>query len=195
MGRRQCSFTVIAAIALGLGLAALPAVGQQILYDNGPDGNIGYYAVNFGAAVTNSLVLPTPATVSSVTLTLYDVDDRNAPQHLKWTVSTEPFGGTVKGSGFSDLVELENPYTTKFLFFAWKMSFAIPNLDLPAGTYYLQIQDVVTRWDTWAFWAQSGEGNSDAYYEAIGPNGAATIAPVPSETFSVSGEWMPERAE
>jgi hypothetical protein len=79
--------------------SAAPAVCQATLYDNGPDGNIGYYHVNFGSAVANSFVLTQPATVTGAILTLYSVDDRNQPQQLKWTITTEPFGGAVKGTG------------------------------------------------------------------------------------------------
>jgi hypothetical protein len=94
-----------------------------------------------------------------------------------------------------NLSSLEPPYLTTFLFFAWKEGFAVPSVNLPAGTYYLQIQDVVTRWDTWVFWAQSGDGNSQGLYAAIGPNGAGIVSVVPSETFSVLGEWLPQRAD
>ena len=175
--------------------SAAPAVCQATLYDNGPDGNIGYYHVNFGSAVANSFVLTQPATVTGAILTLYSVDDRNHPEHLKWTITTEPFGGAVEGTGFVNLSILEPPYLTTFLFFAWKEGFTIPSVNLPAGTYYLQIQDVVTRWDTYAFWAQSSGGNSQGLYEAIGQNGAGVVSVVPSETFSVLGEWRPQRAE
>ena len=176
-------------------LLCAPAFSQATLYDNGPDGDIGYYHANFGAAVSNSFVLTQPAAISGIILTLYSVDDLNHPQRVKWTITTEPFGGEVKGRGFEIVSELQYPYLTQFLFFAWKVGVAIPNLNLPAGTYYLQIQDVVTEWRSWAFWAQSSGGNSQGYYQAIGQNGAGTVSLVPSETFSVMGEWLPERAE
>jgi len=114
---------------------------------------------------------------------------------VKWTITTEPFGGEIKGTGFENLSELADPYLTQFLFFAWKVGIAIPNLNLPSGTYYLQVQDVVTEWRTWAFWAQSSGGSSQGYYQAIGQTGAGTVSLVPSETFSVMGEWLPEHAE
>jgi hypothetical protein len=175
-------------------LLVVPASCQATLYDNGLDGDIGYYHVNFGAAVANSFVLSHPAAISGVTLTLYSVDDGNHPARVKWTITTEPFGGEIKGRGFENLSELQGPYLTKFLFFAWKVGVAIPNLNLPAGTYYFQVQDVVTEWDSWAFWAQSSGGNSQGFYQAIGQNGAGTVSLVPSETFSVIGDWSPERA-
>lgn len=185
-----------AAGVLAMVVVAAPAAScQATLYDNGPDGDVGYYHVNFGSAVANSFVLTQPATVTEVILTLYSVDDRNHPQHLKWTITTGPFGGDVKGTGFVNLSSLEPPYLTRFLFFAWKEGVAIPNVSLPAGTYYFQIQDVVTQWDTWAFWAQSSGGASQGYYEAVGQNGTGNVSQIPSETFSVLGEWLPRQAD
>ena len=166
-----------------------PALSQQVLYNNGPDGDIGYYHVNFGAAVTNSFTLPNAATITDAVVTFYAVDDRNPPLRAKWTITTEPFGGEVKGEGFVNLSRLADPYITHFLFFAWEVGVPITNITLPAGTYYLQIQDVVTRWDSYSFWAQSSGGNSAAYYQPIGQNGAGGVSAVPSETFSISGVW------
>lgn len=188
------SFLTATTLAI-IALLAVPAIAQQTLYNNGSDGDDGYFHVNFGSAVSNSFQLSQAATITGIVLTLYDVDDRNIPQHLKWTITTEPFGGDVKGSGFVALKKLQPPYLTKFLFFAWQMSFDVPNLELPQATYYLQIQDVVTQWDTWAFWAQSAGGSSQGYYEAVGQNGAGLIAPVSSETFVISGNWSTDNAE
>jgi len=194
MRAEKALYSILAAAILPLLLAA-SAVGQETLYDNGPDGDIGYYHVNLGSAVSNSFELSRAATVTSVILTLYDVDDRNLPEHLKWTITTEPFGGDVKGSSFVGLTRVQPPYLTQFLFFAWKMSFTVPNLALPPGTYYLQIQDVVTRWGTWAFWAETSGGSSTAYFQPVGQNGDGTISPVPSESFAIFGEWTEARTE
>jgi hypothetical protein len=170
-------------------LVALPAASQQVLYSNGPDGNVGYYQVNFGGAVANSFVLSRGANISEVNLTIYCVDDGNPPLSLKWSITAEPFGGQALAAGLVNVTLLGGPYPTRFQFFAWPASFALPNVALPAGTYYLQIQDVITRWHTFAFWAQSSDGDSAGYYEPIGPSGAGDISLVPSESFSVLGEW------
>ena len=180
---------LIATVMAACLLCALPALSQNVLYDNGPDADVGYYHINFGSSVTNSFSLSRSATITGVTLTIYAVDDRNYPEYLKWSITTEPYGGELKGQGFAPLSRLQAPYLTRFLLFAYKVGLPISNLSLPAGTYYLQLQDVVTRWDTWAFWAQTGDGTSQAYYEAFAPNGAGPISQVASESFFVSGEW------
>ncbi len=170
------------------------AAQQQTLYDNGPDGDIGYYHTNFGSVVTNSFVLRAPATLTNVALTIYTVDDGNYPQRLKWTVTTEPLGGSIVASGFTNFYSLGNPYITKFLFFAWPVAFSMPRVALPAGTYYLQIQDVTTLWDTWAFWAESGDGVSSAYYQPVDQDGTGPVSQIHSESFSILGEWRLEHS-
>ena len=182
----------VAMLAFGV-LCASPASSQEILYNNGPDGNVGYYHVNFGAVVTNSFNLSSGATITGATLTIYAVDDGNPPKRLQWRITTEALGGRTLGEGFVPLTLLGDPYPTRFQFFAWEVGFAIPNLVLPAGTYYLQIQNVVTLWDTYSFWAQSSGGNSDAYYEAIAQNGAGGVSEVPSESFQINGQWSSEQ--
>ena len=192
MLHRKLCFAFSAAAILAT-MAALPAAGQtqHLLYSNGPDGNEGYYQISFGAAVANSFTLRSDAVISGGTLTIYSVDDRNPPSRVKWTITTQPFGGVAMGEGFVDLARLGSPYPTRFHFFAWRMGFHVPNLALPAGTYYLQIQDVITRFDTYAFWAQSSGGSAQGYYDEAPPNGAGGISQVPSESFTILGEWDP----
>jgi len=190
MFERRVLSAVFAAALCSIALtAALPACAQDMLYNNGPDGDVGYYHVNFGAVVVNSFVLTRDATVTSVNFTVYDVDDANTPLRVLWRITTQPFGGQVMGEGFVPLTLLQDPYPTKFQFFAWPVGFNTPNISLSAGTYYLQLQDVVTFFDTWAFWAQSSGGSSQAYYEPIAGNGAGGISQVPSEAFAILGQW------
>jgi hypothetical protein len=187
-------FAALSAVVVLHAAAALPAFAQNLLYTNGPDGNVGYYRVNLGAVTTNSFTLNKAATITGVSLTLYTVDDRNTPQRLKWTITTEPLGGMVLDEGWVYLTLDGDPYLTRFQFFAFPMSFGVDPLRLPAGTYYLQIENVMTRWLTYGFWAQSSDGNSQAYYAPIGPSGAGGISLVPSESFSILGEWDSPRS-
>jgi hypothetical protein len=69
------------------------------------------------------------------------------------------------------------------------MGFQIPNLALPPGTYWLQVQDVTTRWNSWSFWAESA-GPSTAYHLEVGQNGDGMATQVPSESFTIYGEWV-----
>src|SRR5271169_3299872 len=142
-----CSRRPVKQFAIGYCLLLLvtPGFAQSLLYDNGPDADIGYYGVNFGVETTNSFFLSQEAAVTNITLTLYEVDDRNEPKYVRWTVTSEPLGGTVLGDGYAGLSRLGSPCLTKFLFFAYKVGFQTSDLELAPGTYYIQIQDVVTQ--------------------------------------------------
>src|SRR5271169_3636569 len=85
---------------------ALPLCGQTVLYDNGPDAEVGYYRINFGATTIDSFQLSEEAALSNATLTIYDVDDRNVPKYLTWIITTAPAGGTVLGGGLVGLSRL-----------------------------------------------------------------------------------------
>ena len=163
-------------------------VAQASLYSNGPDAETGYYHVNFGATTTNSFTLSSAATINNVTLTLYTVDDRNPPEHVKWLITTQAFGGQLMASGLVPLIQLASPYQTRFLFYAWQVGIAIPDVNLPAGIYWLQIEDVTTRWNSYAFWAE-GNGPSQAYHLEVGSHGAGMATSAVSESFAIYGRW------
>ncbi|HUI85021.1 MAG TPA: hypothetical protein VL240_12400 [Candidatus Binatia bacterium] len=170
-------------------LLVMPAAAQLILYNNGPDAGIGYSHINFGAATSDSFTLSRAATLTSVTFAVYTVDDGNPPERAKWTITTEPFADHNLATGVALLGLLNGPYITQFGFFGWEMKFDLPNVNLPAGSYWLQLQDVTTRWDTWSFWAESN-GPATAYHLEVGASGYGTVTPVTSDSFAVEGSWM-----
>ena len=172
---------------------ALPAAAQLILYSNGPDAGIGYSHVNFGASTTDSFALSRAATLTGAILTIYAVNDGNPPERLKWSITTQPFEQNTIASGFALLGLLNGPYITPFGYFAWEMKFQLPNVNLQPGTYWLQVQDVTTRFDTWSFWAES-VGPSTAYHLEVGSSGYGTVTPVTSNSFALLGSWLTRRA-
>lgn len=170
---------------------AVPSICQTTLYENGRDADQGFSHVNFGAATADSFFLPQEATITNVILTIYDVNDLNNPLYLRWTVTTNPFGGTTLGDDIARFSLIEGPYITNSGYYGWKMSFATSNLTLPAGTYYLQIQDVLARWDTWTFWADS-YGPSTACHSDYGASeygNPRQCVSVPSQSFAILGQW------
>lgn len=176
-------------------LCASALAADVKLYSNGPDpGDVGYFAVNHGDAVANSFTLSRSSTIHYATISIYDANDRNQPLTTTWAITTKPFGGTVMAGGVdAPLVYLWRIFANGFLFSQWEMKFAI-NVTLPPGTYWLQIQNVVTRWDTWAFWGETdGVGcwprdrcPSTAYYwDSVT---FRSTKPVGSESFDLWGE-------
>ena len=58
-----------ATIILAFLAMCTPALGQGVIYDNGPDtGTIGAWPINFGHKVSNSFTLESDTTVTDVVL-------------------------------------------------------------------------------------------------------------------------------
>jgi hypothetical protein len=175
-------------------LCTTAAATDTLLYTNGPDpGDIGYWAINHGSAVSNSFMLSGTATIRTVVFSIYDANDRNTPLTTTWAITTQRFGGTVVAGGIDvPLIYISRIFDNRFLFSQWEMKFLI-NVTLPPGTYWLQIQDVVTRWRTWAFWGEtdgvecwpSQQCPSSAYF--WDPLVSRGVAPIGSESFELWG--------
>ena len=168
-----------------------PALGQGVIYDNGPDtGTIGAWPINFGHKVSNSFTLESDTTVTDVVLSIWDVNDSNYPETAKWRITAEPFGGAVLANGGGIL-----GYLGDFegrVWHVWSMKIQHMNARLPRGTYYLEVYDVHTRWNTWAFWGENdGIGctsvgcPSTGYYGPAMPTGYEMV--IGSESFQVMG--------
>jgi hypothetical protein len=75
----------------------------------------------------------------------------------------------------------------------WSVEVQNMHADLQAGTYYLEIYDVQTRWHTWAFWGESdGVGCTSpscpsTAYASVGLPGMGAISEIGSEAFYILG--------
>ena len=170
------------------------AATDTMVYSNGPDpGDIGYWAINHGDAVTNSFTLSEPTTIHVIKFSVYDANDRNQPLTATWAITTQPFGGrVVAGGNNAPLVFYWRIFANQFLFSQWEMGIIV-DITLPPGTYWLQMQNVVTRWGTWAFWGETdGIGcsplencPSSAYF--WNASASRNLQPVGSESFELWG--------
>jgi hypothetical protein len=181
------------ATALLLLSMCCPCLGSEVLYNNGPDtGSIGAWPINFGRSVSNSFTLEQDSRITDVVFSIWSVDDLNHPLRAKWKITTEPFGGEVLASGES-LLGLESYFHNR-LYTVWKMKIQGMNANLPAGTYYLEIYDVLMQFQTWAFWGESdGIGctsrgcPSTAYFDPARSSGYGMTQPIGSESFEIIG--------
>lgn len=190
-GVRLCAARLLFSVLL---LCTSIVAADTLLYSNGPDpGDIGYWPINHGSAVSNSFTLTRAATIRSVVFSIYDANDRNQPLTATWAITTQQFGGSVKAGGLNaPLIYISRIFANHFLFSQWEMKF-VTNVTLPPGTYWLQIQDVVTLWGTWAFWGETDgvgcwplqECPSSAYsWDTLVSRG---VAPIGSESFQIWG--------
>jgi len=184
------------AVELGLLLllCASAFATDTMVYSNGPDpGDIGYWAINHGDAVTNSFTLSATTTIHVIKFSVYDANDRNQPLTATWAITTQPFGGNVvAGVNSAPLIFYWRVFANQFLFSQWEMGIVV-DITLPPGTYWLQMQNVVTRWGTWAFWGETdGIGcsppencPSSAYF--WNASASRNLQPVGSESFELWG--------
>jgi hypothetical protein len=184
------------AVELGVLLLLCASVfaTDTIVYSNGPDpGDIGYWAINHGDAVTNSFTLSAPTTIHVIKFSVYDANDRNQPLTATWAITTQPFGDNVLASvNNAPLVFYWRIFANQFLFSQWEMGIIV-DITLPPGTYWLQMQNVVTRWGTWAYWGETdgigcsplGTCPSSAYF--WNASSSRNLQPVGSESFELWG--------
>jgi hypothetical protein len=174
-------------------LICASSIEGQVLYNNGPDaGTVGAWPINFGQSVSDSFTLQADSLVTDVVLSIWTVDDRNPPQTAKWKITSEPFAGEVLASGESTLAFIN--YSDGRLYTQWTMEIPNMNAKIPRGTYYLQVYDVITVWETWAFWGENdGIGctspgcPSTAYFDPDLANAYSLTRPIGSEAFEVMG--------
>lgn len=177
--------TWLLVLALALLLAAAPA-SAGVLYDNGPvDGTVSAWTINFGFAVADSFDLSGDSTITGVNLALWAYPG-DTPLTVDWAITTDPLGPAVPGgSGTANLIN-NVPSVGGFGYDVFQDSFAIPDLALGAGTYWLELQNAVVDSGNPLYW-DINDGPSVAWENSIG-NVANNIEPgTDSETFQIMG--------
>jgi hypothetical protein len=169
---------ILAALILGLAgaIASVPAFADSMLYDNSTAGSYGvvnptgepFGILNVGpVAYTESFVLSQSSTVTEATASIW-VSSGASITAGDWAITTQEFGGTTDTSGSlvglttallysdvpwgapqgptADILDVEIPIS--------------PSLQLDAGTYWFELEDVGQTGGT-AYWDVS-EGPSTA---------------------------------
>lgn len=170
---RFASLFLLIATFLALGSAA--AMADTVVYNNGaPNGNDAW-TINFGFWVEDSFTLTTPGDLTGINFAVW-LFPGDVVQTVEWTIfpagAGAGGGGPMMRSGTATVLTSGASCGTGCL----EEYFSLPSLHLPAGTYYLRLQNAkVTNGDP-AYWAESG-----------GPSRALqiTVGSIPSESFQV----------
>ena len=157
--------TLVFAVAF---LCTTSLSAQDTLYDNGPDpGNIFGWAISDGYWVANSFTLESPAIISAINVSLYDVNWYNYPLSLDWKIYDRPNGQVLASGSGSALHWVSGPFDTYFLLQQWEMQFnPTPPVRLPAGTYWLELSNAVNTWNTPTWWGEC-DGPSKMLFNGI----------------------------
>lgn len=166
-------FLLLAAfVILGRGAAM---AGISTVYNNGPYNNVDAWTINSGYWVEDSFVLSAPSNLTHVDFAVSLIAGDTLTS-VQWTIyAAGPSVGRrpVKYTGTATTISEGCDFYNDC-----EEGFALPNLNLPAGTYYLRLENAVTNppGDP-AFWGESG-GPSTAFESSL-------VGTIPSESFDI----------
>ncbi|HEY3839256.1 MAG TPA: hypothetical protein VGL72_21935 [Bryobacteraceae bacterium] len=169
-------------LALACVLAAVPA-SAGVLYDNTGPGSLTTNAWSFynggggGSSVTDSFTVASG--LDHVTGIDFDVwvNPGDSLNSYTWSISSSAFGapiasGNVAGGPNTQVATAYGYYSIL------QESVSIPDLDLTAGTYWLELSNGSDAYDTAVWWDES-DGASAAFSSDAGA--------IASETFQIDG--------
>jgi hypothetical protein len=193
----KLSISAVALAALLFAIGVAPA-SAGILYDNGGSftGTLDAWGINFGNATADSFVLSHDATITGANFVVWAYPGDTLTS-VDWAIVSDPLGSTTYASGTGAAI-------TQTLLFTPNPdgrdidteTFSIPDLTLPADTYWLLLQNAVVDNGDHIYWDRS-DGPSQAWNRLYGGYVAnyPTCGDVPctaSETFQIVG--VPEPA-
>jgi len=172
------SVVSISALLIILILAATPSFADAVpLYTNGPiKGTYNAWNIGDGApsVVADSFTLSSASTITSFSAGLWSLGGFNyftVPATISWRITTAPFGTAVSnGSGTGTLTSdfLWNLSLGPNVWSIYNSSLAGLNVDLGAGTYYLELSSASSlNGRPYIFW-DINNGSSAAYGKGIG---------------------------
>jgi hypothetical protein len=179
---------------LCLTLAAVTAsaqqIPQQVLYNNGQaNGCCDAWPINLGSVTSDTFTLASASTVSGFDFYTWEFPGDQVLT-VDWSITSGEFGGTSYGSGTASLID-------KFLssnaygYNVDKVTASGLNVALNAATYWLNLQNAVTKEGNTVYWDEnSGVGCRGDDGKGGGcPSKASesAVGTIPSEPFDILG--------
>jgi hypothetical protein len=190
--RRLYALLLFAALLMFISTPA----SADTLYTNGPvDGTTNAWTISgltniVDYAVTNSFSLASASTITGADFGSWLISG-DILQSVDWAITTDPFGGTTLGSGTvtpAGSILFTNAYGFDIL----TQTFAIPNVLLAAGSYWLQLGNAISNYSDYygVYWDQNS-GPSSAFGLVTdltaSPPATTTFVPDGSESFDIQG--------
>jgi hypothetical protein len=179
-------------LAMVVASAFAGSVNADVLYSNGSiDGNTNGFQISSGYVVADTFSLSTAAQLAYVTFDSWDAYTKDVTA-VDWTIfsaaGTSATGptGTVIASGVQSQIVLSTTLvsTNSQGFVVEANTFALPSLNLAAGTYWLELANASTVSTADVYWDVNSTGTSAAWSNA----GAAGAV---SNSFQVSSVPLP----
>ena len=171
-----------------LALAASPALAQQNLYDNGPiNGTTDAWTINFGYVVSDDFAICKGCLTSGFSFGVWEFPG-DVMSSVDWKITGSENGGTVYGSGTASGANLADKFisSNQFGYDIDLITVSGLNVNLNAGTYWLNLQNATVPSGDPVFWDEnSGKGCGGTGC----PSNASesSVGTIPSEAFTISG--------
>jgi len=160
-----------------LRLAVVPAMAQQIIYDNGPiNGTSDAWPINFGFAVSDSFVLSNSQQVNGLEFGAW-LFPGDVLESVEVSITSNAFGGTTYFDATVNFTQ-SGCATNQFGFnVCLEQSTAFSGPVLDAGNYWLNFQNAVVNTGDPVYWDEND-----------GPSMAQnSVGSIPSESFTILG--------
>jgi hypothetical protein len=202
---------------LALCLLCSAFASADVLYSNGPytgngpkTGIASAWRIDFGFTVADTFTLSASSILTSVDIVVWGSPGGN-PTSLDWTILSGgpstgsgpqcfgPCGGTILVGPQTGSLSSVFDATNRFGYSIYTATFSLPSVLLPAGTYWLALDNAVSANGSDISWDQN-DGPSRAWDSGAGyltptrcqltfpPTGSVNC----SETFDVNGAAVPE---
>jgi hypothetical protein len=189
MKLRMASLTILCLV-----LAAIPALAQQDLYDNGPiNGTTDAWTINFGYELADTFTLLNNSTVGGFNFGAWEFGGDRLTS-VDWLISTYPNGGTVYGSGTASGSNLTDRFISvnQYGYDIDNITVTGLNVALMSGnTYWLTLQNALVPSGNPVYWDENSgigcggdDGHGGGCPSVASPGGVGTD---PSEAFTING--------
>ena len=142
---------ISATFAVALLVLSSTAALAQVFTDFPVNGQISAFSISGGGSTSDSFTLASPATVGQVVFGAW-VNTGDTVTSLTWAIGTTPYD-TSLGTGVATASSAYD-FTNVDGFDVDTITFSIPSVSLPAGTYYLTLTN-----------AASASGQPDVYWD------------------------------
>jgi hypothetical protein len=164
MRKTLCSVMLALFVCLFLGA---PASASSVLYDNGFNGQVSGWTINFGFAVTDSFTLASNSTLTGVNIWLWQFPG-DTSSAVDWGISnTSDFGSGVAGLTGAALSTVTDLGYNGDEYDVTEYSLSLPNLALSAGTYWFSLQNLQVSNGDPGYWDITN-GASACYENSVG---------------------------
>ena len=181
----------LALTLLLLCIAAVPAIGQVLVYDNGPiNGTTDAWTINFGFAVSNTFTLSDRSLINSLDFGAW-VFPGDVLESAEILIGTSEFDGSLfdQTVSFTQSNCVGNQYG--FNVCTETGSFEGPLLE--AGSYWITLQNATVNTGDPVYWDENS-GPSSASENSVGtiPSEAFTLLAQNGTTTTTSSGTVPE---